>query len=70
MLLQCSALNNDEEQTRKFLDEVSMLKNLQHKNILTMEGISKINGQYCIILPYMANGDLRTFLRRTKDEVR
>ena len=46
------------------------MKNFQHPNVLQVLGISleTEDGLPYIVLPYMANGDLRTFLKSKRPE--
>eukprot|EP00105_Crassostrea_gigas_P022673 XP_011442275.1 PREDICTED: ALK tyrosine kinase receptor-like [Crassostrea gigas] len=58
----------DEQSQDKFLLEALILFKFQHKNIVKCLGISSSNGGYMILLELMLGGDLKTFLRNTKDK--
>ncbi|XP_070544682.1 uncharacterized protein [Ptychodera flava] len=50
-----------------FLLEGTIMKDFQHHNVLTLIGIYiDIHGSPYIIIPYMANGDLRTYILNTE----
>nr|XP_022323809.1 uncharacterized protein LOC111124864 isoform X1 [Crassostrea virginica] len=58
----------DQQSQDKFLLEALILFKFQHKNIVKCLGISSSNGGYMILLELMLGGDLKTFLRNTKDK--
>ena len=46
-----------------FLREALLMKDFQHANVLSLIGISMSDGHIpMVILPYMGNGDLRTYI--------
>jgi len=43
-----------------FLREAVIMKDFHHRNVLRIVGVSfEVDGSPMVILPYMANGDLR-----------
>ena len=47
-----------------FLDEAMIMKDFDHPNVLSLVGISVAPGEFpLVILPYMANGDLLSYIR-------
>ena len=46
----------------KFLREAIIMKDLKHKHVLGLEGVAISSQTVYVIMPYMENGDLRTFL--------
>ena len=56
--------------TKRYLSEAVILKHMNHENIMSLKGISKINGQYVTVTPLMVNGDLLKYLRTAPEEVR
>ncbi|KAF0698131.1 Aste57867_11227 [Aphanomyces stellatus] len=44
--------------TPALLEEVSILKQLQHPNIVNLHGVYKLDDMFYIVMDYMANGDL------------
>merc|ERR1739838_128868 len=59
----------DAEDVEKFLREGVMMRDLEHRNVLSLVGMcvdSQVDRGFSsplIVLPYMENGDLRSFLR-------
>jgi len=57
---------NTEDATRddkkNFLGEANMLLQFNHPNVLTLLGVVTIDEPVLIIIPFMKNGDLRSFL--------
>jgi len=52
-----------------FLDEAMIMKDFDHINVLSLIGISVAQGEFpLVILPFMANGDLLSYIRN-KDNV-
>ena len=45
-----------------FLNECILMKKVDHVNVLGLLGVCFENGLPYIILPFMSNGDLKTFL--------
>ncbi|XP_061188666.1 leukocyte tyrosine kinase receptor-like [Saccostrea echinata] len=58
----------DQQSQDEFLLEALILFKFQHNNIVKCLGISSSNGIYMILLELMLGGDLKTFLRNTKDK--
>jgi len=46
------------------------MKDFNHINVLTLIGISFENSQPIIILPFMENGDLESYLRNNKNKLK
>ena len=52
------------DQIDKFLEEAKRMKDFDHANVLGLVGICCGNGQMPqIVVPYMAGGDLLTYIR-------
>ena len=57
------------EDLENFLAEGTLMINFKHENVLSLVGVVSVTGERpLVVLPYMENGDLCTFLKR--DEVR
>ena len=49
---------------KTFIDEAMLMRSFRHEHVLSMLGISfDIYGQPLVILPYLGNGDLLSYLR-------
>ncbi len=48
----------------QFLKEGLIMKHFEHRNVLSLLGITILSNQLCVILPYMENKDLRRYLQR------
>ena len=61
---------NSLQKLKSFLRESAVMKNFHHPNVLQVLGISleTEDGLPYIVLPFMANGDLRTFLKNKRPE--
>lgn len=61
---------NSLEKLKSFLRESAVMKDFLHPNVLQVLGISleTEDGLPYILLPYMANGDLKTFLKSKRPE--
>lgn len=59
----------DDEQVRGVFREALVMKQLSHDNILNILGLAIMRNQPHIVMPYMHNGDLKTFISRP-DKVR
>ena len=60
----------DDETFEAFLQEGMRMKNFDHRHVLQLYGIAMSTEQYpMVILPYMANGDLRSYVKE-KSRVR
>ena len=56
------------EDLENFLAEGTLMINFKHENVLSLVGVVSVVGERpLVVLPYMENGDMRTFLKR--DEV-
>ena len=62
------------ETLKSFLHESNIMKKFDHPNVLSIFGVcletDHVAGVPSIVLPFMANGDLKSYLRdhRTKSE--
>ena len=56
------------DELKAFLRESALMKHFDHINVLGLIGICLNTPDHIpyIVLPYMANGDLRTFLRNKR----
>ena len=50
----------------QFLEEIVIMKQFNHPNVLSLIGISVHNNKPCALLPYMPNRDMKTFLQRNR----
>lgn len=58
------------EEIQTFVDEALLMSSFRDENVLSMLGVSfDIYGQPLVILPYLGNGDLLSYLR-TNNKVR
>ncbi|XP_065183991.1 tyrosine-protein kinase RYK-like [Sycon ciliatum] len=56
--------NEGQAEIEKFLEEAQRMKDFHHVNVLGLIGVcSNANGSPQIVVPYMAGGDLMTYLR-------
>ena len=55
--------NQDVSQIEEFLEEALMMEEFKHPNIMSIIGISFIDNMPYVILPFMTNGDLRTYVK-------
>ena len=55
--------NQDVSQIEEFLEEALMMEEFTHPNIMNIIGISFIDNMPYVILPFMTNGDLRTYVK-------
>jgi serine/threonine protein kinase len=56
---------------KAFIEESALMCSFNHPHVLGMVGIclDTVQSPY-LLLPYMANGDLRTFLRNKRDKAK
>ena len=54
-------------ETDEFLREATRMKMFDHPNVLSLLGISVYEEVPCVILPFMSNGDLRTYMRNNQE---
>ena len=54
----------DNQLVEDFLKESMIMKQLNHKNVLTMFGVSVHEDKPCVLLPLMNNGDLHNYVRK------
>ena len=61
----------EKEEIDKFIAESGIMVNFDHPNILRLVGVcfNMEDNLPAIVLPYMANGDLRSFLRARRAEM-
>ena len=61
---------NSLDKLKSFLRESAVMKNLDHPNVLKVLGISleTEDGLPFILLPYMANGDLKNYLKSKRPD--
>ena len=51
-------------------DEIQKMKHFDHPNVMTLIGVCvSIGGGPAIIMPYMENGSLLSYLRKDKDNI-
>ena len=50
-----------------FLEEATIMKDFEHSNILHLVGVAIENNRAFVILPYMSNGDLKTFIQNEEN---
>lgn len=62
---------SDQEEIEKFIKESAIMLNFDHPNILSLVGVcfNTADNLPAIVLPYMDNGDLRSFLRAKRAEM-
>lgn len=53
-----------DDDKKDFLGEAHLLSQFKHPNVLSLLGIVTIDEPVLIIIPFMKNGDLRSFLVR------
>ena len=46
----------------QFMEEVLRMRGFQHKNVLTMLGLVEKDKKPMVVLPFMQNGDLKSYL--------
>ncbi len=46
----------------EFLTEALIMKKFNHPNVMNMLGVSAYEGKPCVIMPLMANGNLKNYL--------
>ena len=54
-------------ETDEFLREATRMKMFDHPNVLSLLGISVYEEVPCVILPFMSNGDLKTYMTNNKE---
>ncbi len=60
---------NNNEDVQKFMEEANKMRKYSHPHLLSLEGISKIDGKYATISQLMTNGGLRQYLLKQADQV-
>ena len=53
-------------ETDEFLREAIIMKQFDHPNVLSLLGVSLYEDIPCVILPFMSNGDLKTYMRKNQ----
>ena len=56
----------DEYQKRKVMQEIHILKQINHKNVIGLYEVFETVGQILIVMEHAAGGDMYGFLRRKK----
>ncbi|XP_065661253.1 ephrin type-A receptor 3 isoform X4 [Hydra vulgaris] len=65
--IKCLKEGANESEFSDFKDEIILMKSLgYHKNIVNMIGCSTNNKSLCLVLEYLENGDLLSFLRQNR----
>ena len=54
-------------ETDEFLREAIIMKQFDHPNVLCLLGVSVYEDIPCVILPFMSNGDLKTYMRKNPE---
>ncbi len=57
--------NIDVKKVEEFLSEATIMQDFQHENVLTLLAVAIKDNLPFVILPFMANGDLRTYVSNT-----
>ena len=53
--------------TETFLQEVIIMRQFNHPNVLSLIGVSVHDNKPCAILPLMTNKDVKSFLKRNPE---
>ena len=61
------SMTDSPESVKQFLDEINILKNLHHPNILLYMGACTIGPQYFFVTEFCENGNLFEFLHMVRD---
>ena len=66
--LSMCAVINSEDQLRSFLEESLIMKDFKHRHVLSLLGVCFNTPDHSpyIILPFMANGSVKTYLRANR----
>ena len=54
-------------ETDEFLRKAIIMKQFNHPNVLSLLGVSVYEDIPCVILPFMSNGDLKTYMRKNPE---
>ena len=57
-------LEMDNQLVENFLKEVTIMRNFNHPNVLSLFDVSVHNNKPCALLPLMINGDLKKYLQK------
>ena len=58
------------DDVRSMTDEILKMKNFDHPNVMTLIGVCvSVEGGPAIIMPFMANGSLLSYLRNDKKNI-
>lgn len=49
---------------REFLEEATIMRGFGHPNVLSLIGVAMDKQEIYVVLPYMENGDLRSFVSK------
>ena len=52
--------------TETFLQEVIIMRQFNHPNVLSLIGVSVHDNKPCVLLPLMTNKDVKSFLKRNQ----
>ena len=55
--------SSDKSDLKEFLEEALIMKGLDHVNVLSLFGICFLRDKPHVVLPFMANNDLLSFVR-------
>ncbi|CAL1549123.1 unnamed protein product, partial [Lymnaea stagnalis] len=58
----------DEKSTKRFFNELSLLKSLQHPNVMALEKAGSFSDHHAIIMPYCDGGALYNLIGRMTQE--
>ena len=53
----------------EYLEYLTGLRMLSHPHLLSVIGVSSHDGRFATVMPYMAGGDLRSYLLKQDDQV-
>jgi len=66
LIKDCFVLTEDasEDDKKNFLGEAHMLAQFSHPNVLALLGVVTVGEPMLVVIPFMKNGDLRSFLSK------
>ena len=71
MILLFPDITLDHTSYEDFLKEGLLMRDFSHPNVLSLTGVAIADhGMPMIVLPFMANGNLKTYIMKPKVEVR
>ena len=59
----------DVSKTEQFIKECIIAKRFNHPNILNLIGVSYKEGESLMILPFMCNGDVKSFVKSKRGDI-